>query len=690
MRGVALPASIAILVDDQATLSVQEDESARAPGVTGPKFEHTYEVKGTALWNPKSYVEFPVPLPPGRKYNLKLDYANTANLTQTYNGQVDVDGVSVYVCLLPMNMLVDANRDGKINDSDWGIVTDENPWDFWLNDNDDTHVDTRESQRPDWMHDTVQGAKDLDDYFPVFLDIQQCVKALPPMRFPASQSVRYKLKQSDGAVNIVETHLSRDKAFNYLKDSETGGFSGYGYELTGRSVHAIKTNITPAGAYLSESFLRGIRDNNEGVILVEGCKPTTNPLVLVVEKGGVPIAEISLPLSLSPRVLLLLHGMNSNTDTWNEYVLDAFGSVGNCIDILDEEFRPILPVTFPSFIKRVPGPIRKGGVRCYRVQFGFFETKNTATKGLEDLTVATATGGVEGKTESYLFTPSLKCGDFESFDELAREVDDAIAMILTRHPSAKIVLAGHSRGGLIGRKFLQGYSKDGQSVSSENRKHVVGFLTTSSLHKGSPMGRIYEWLAMDNHKRGAPGSSDDWEAVDFLREPKAWHLFKKPPLDARRPVINDMSDRSDAVRNLNDPAQVANLPSKVVYGEIIYSKVNLGILSLGDVKGYSAFDDTTYDIGEQFSKAAEEYILGAGNTPASFPGDGLIPKDNQHFTGLPGIPAPGYPPAPAPATGQNTILRRIVTDVDVVHTDAPKRVDDLKSQLRLIAPNWFP
>ncbi len=105
MTGATLPATIAILVDDWATLTVdEEDVSARVAGVTGPAFHKSYEVKGTALWNPKSYVEFPVPLPTGRKYNLTLKYENIANLTKKYGGPVDVDGVSVYVCLLPVEL----------------------------------------------------------------------------------------------------------------------------------------------------------------------------------------------------------------------------------------------------------------------------------------------------------------------------------------------------------------------------------------------------------------------------------------------------------------------------------------------------------------------------------------------------------------------------------------------------------
>lgn len=178
--------------------------------------------------------------------------------------------------------------------------------------------------------------------------------------------------------------------------------------------------------------------------------------------------------------------------------------------------------------------------------------------------------------------------------------------------------------------------------------------------------------------------------VDFLRDPKTYGaLNKDSTLDVRRPVIMDMSDRSKAIAALNDPKAVANLPSNIPYGEIIYSRVDLGVLTLKPAGGYSVFHTLKPRI-PTLTERARTFILGAGNTPASFPGDGLIPTDNQHFTELPGFPAPGYPPAPAPATGQNTIMRLIVTGEDVVHTDAPSREANIRSQLRQIVPTWFP
>ena len=646
-----------------------------------------------------------------------LDNASNGDFTVEFDGYSGGGGgghIEDKTKLAAMEMIPDSNHDGTIDESDRGKVSEEKPWSFWLNDNDDEHENPLGPQHANCNNGHVDGAKDLKDFFPVFLNIQQTVKAFPPKASPANQAVKYKLKQADGAVNIVETNLTREAAFSYSDSTGTG----YGALLQQHAPNAETTRITAAGVELSSRFLDNIKDHNKGVILIEGRAPTDKPLVLTVEEGGVQVAEVSLPLSLAPRILLLLHGMNSNTDTWEEFVNAAFpydASVGTnavrSMVIRNKDFVPDLPATLPHF-NRVPGSFGNRGVRCYRLQFGAPEKPSTTRTGLPGdngipLTTGTAKGGIDGQLIPYLSDRRVKCGDFETFDELAQEVDAAITMLLDRHPGAKIVLVGHSRGGLAGRKFLEG--------SSTNKDAVVGFLTTSSLHKGSQMGRIYQWLS-DNPRHVFNGAGQelmeqitltagtqtvtyyepvnwrDWAVVDFLCA-ASWPFSSyktKDTLDVRRPVIMDMDDRSTAIATLNDPTQVANLPPKVMYGEVVYAKVDLGVLVSNPP--YSAFSNSQIltSLCPTVSVAAKTYILGAGKLPDDFPGDGLIRWENQYFTKLSGFPAPGYPPAPPPATDQNTILRKYVTDRSVVHTEAPLQVDDLRAQLRLIVPSWFP
>ena len=74
----------------------------------------------------------------------------------------------------------------------------------------------------------VHGARDLIDLFPVYLDIKQLLTVLPP-----SDSIKYKLKQADSAVNFVYTNLTRDHAFDYQRPPNNASplTTGFGVAL---------------------------------------------------------------------------------------------------------------------------------------------------------------------------------------------------------------------------------------------------------------------------------------------------------------------------------------------------------------------------------------------------------------------------------------------------------------------------
>ncbi len=206
---------------------------------------------------------------------------------------------------------VDANRDGQIAPGETSTATA--PFRFWSNDDDDDGDLAKEDipgqiSSPDYEHDssyqasigncgTVDGRSDLIDFFPVFLNIKELVRVLPPN----TQNVIYKLKQAKSAVNFVYTNLTRAQAFDYLKSVD--GLPGYGYPVTGESYarHALTIQVTAAGTPVVDRFLtRILNEPEKGVILIEGRQRTDQPLRLVVEKEGAEIAEVSLPLKISP------------------------------------------------------------------------------------------------------------------------------------------------------------------------------------------------------------------------------------------------------------------------------------------------------------------------------------------------------------------------------------------------------
>ena len=558
--------------------------------------------------------------------------------------------------LLRVEMVPDFNGDGVIDDNDRGKATESKPYRFWLNDDDDSiSINEFPSTKRDYTTPQVDGAQDLWDFFPVFLDIQQLVKALPP-----GPTVKYKLKQADGAVNFVQSNLTRENAFTYqnglILPNPPKLETGFGTNFT-LPPHNIATyQVTAEGVELTTQFLNNIKDHNQGVILVEGRTPTTKPLLLTVEKDGVQVAELSLPLALNARILLLLHGMNSNTATWDDFVDQKIGHSTKewAADIKVDDRR--LPNNAPMLASH--------GVRCYRLQFGGFEDKDTPRKGVEDISTNTANAG------RYLSPRPNRCGDFETFEQLGQEIDDAIGLLLAdpKYVNAQIFLMGHSRGGLAARAFLQGQTV---TPTLANRAAVVGLLTTGTPHRGSPIGKIYQWLKTNNRNT----NPSDWAVVDKLKA----GLEKEPievGVDVRRPVVDDMADDSTAIASLN--AAVGLLPDNIRYGQITYKKSALGRLKrlLGNVQAYSVFNEVPGV--PRFSSGVKNILLGAGRTPdeVGYLGDGLIPAENQKF--------------PQSFLDSHKVSELVVTADDVLHAEEPGRADDLRSKLHDLMPTWFP
>ncbi|MGH8628686.1 MAG: esterase/lipase family protein, partial [Gammaproteobacteria bacterium] len=296
------------------------------------------------------------------------------------------------------------------------------------------------------------------------------------------------------------------------------------------------------------------------------------------------------------KVLLLLHGMNSNADTWNDFVALKFEN--SCAIIANGVLTG----------NSTPNP---QGVVCYRITFGSFD-------------LASGRVGLEG-----IKATSPSSGDFSSFRDLRREVRSAVRGILDRHGTAETVLVAHSRGGLVARDFLQ------QQAAFPVKASVVGLLTTGAPHRGSRLGRIYKYL--EAHPRGTC-CEPDWEVVDFLRGKRKCRVglirIENPiRLDVRRPTIQDLADDSPAIHKLN--SGITLLPAAIQYGQIVYRGVDLGILKI-DISvfdEYSVFGD---GICDQVSSEAERFMLGA-NPPSQYSGDGVVPVANQRYFNLLGF-----------------------------------------------------
>lgn len=267
------------------TMTAKEDDDDETP--IEPDKMKIMDKQLTATSTNASVGEVYVTVPAGSKTDLPVKITGV----NSYTFDVQAEKIDA-------RLLVDANRDGAINDQDPGQISATQPFRFWVNDDDDSGADingndTPGASSPDGKEIKVQGTRDLVDFFPVFLDLKPLLTILPP-----SASVKYKLKNADDGLRFVYTDLSRTDAFKYLKDSATG------ISLKDADTHWV----TADGYGLNANWLGQVKDADEGVILVEGRIATDSPLVLSVENSdGTVIAEIKLENRIVPVETMFRH-----------------------------------------------------------------------------------------------------------------------------------------------------------------------------------------------------------------------------------------------------------------------------------------------------------------------------------------------------------------------------------------------
>ena len=353
-------------------------------------------------------------------------------------------------------------------------------------------------------------------------------------------------------------------------------------------------------------------------------------------------ASQSLDIGLNDptNVVLFLHGMNSSSGTWKDFVVKYFANA-NCPGIYDGK---IVAAAKPN----------AQNTYCYRINFGAFDDASP-NKGLED-------AWEYGESNGY-----NSAGDYSTFNQLGLEVNRAVAAIKDALPNAQILLVAHSRGGLAARTFLH------NAAYAKNKAGVVGLITTGTPHQGTPLGRIYNYIAtimLNADGTRQLGTEQDWRVVDFLNGAKGDDFN----LDARRPVIGYLADNSPEMKEIRQYTK--QLPA-IKYGQLVYTKLALGNLGekyWGPVYAtYGLFhDETTFEVKEQLSTAAEGAIKGWASPGVprpskDLPGDGIIPVGNQQ----------GLPNKPKTMTGQN-----------IRHTEEPKKTAQIVDLMCRLNFDW--
>ncbi|MEM1223654.1 MAG: hypothetical protein AAGH40_12935, partial [Verrucomicrobiota bacterium] len=197
-----------------------------------------------------------------------------------------------------MDLVPDWDRNGVIDQADREKVTDTDPFRWWFNDDDDEDAvsgdDRAGASSPDFDNTVIDSERDLVDFFPLFLDLKSCLEA-----FNDLSTIEVKLTHENDALKFVYTDLLPEDSGDYLRESNlTTGFGSNFDQAPGEA------DTVAIGTALSEVFLTKIRDEDKGVLLLEGASNSSSildkPLKLEVSRSGSQLFEFEMPLRLGP------------------------------------------------------------------------------------------------------------------------------------------------------------------------------------------------------------------------------------------------------------------------------------------------------------------------------------------------------------------------------------------------------
>jgi hypothetical protein len=259
---------------------------ARASGATNGTWTVNWR-----RWDSAYAFRHGIPVPLGRtRIDVGIDF--------NFDGELSDEevGASCDVCIIKGAVVPDRDRSRSIDAADAATATTDTPVIFWVNDDKDTGdfgdgdsaVPGQASGRNS-SDAVVNGRDDLVDFFPVWLDMERILDAIP-----ADAGFTYKLRFSK--LNAVWTSLSRGETGKFL----TEDIAGCGPQLNQNARQAATTNLTASGILIPEAFISAIRaDSAKGVVFLEGNGTGRGDLCLDVCLGSKRCWTASVPVHLA-------------------------------------------------------------------------------------------------------------------------------------------------------------------------------------------------------------------------------------------------------------------------------------------------------------------------------------------------------------------------------------------------------
>jgi hypothetical protein len=270
-------------------------------GITGNVRSHSFMETDTGnQWEAWQHASISITAPQGTRGLMPITLSLEPNTT-TYGSEEITHGG--FVDLLPVEIVPDYNRDGMINDEDRGKATEQSPFYFWVNNDNDGELEGEYRDLPesniDNVDQLVNARRDLIDFFPVQLRNKELLRIFP------NGNYEHIIEHPEGAFNFIE--------MPDIQPNSDGGSSGFGAgsylrnpvveaDAMQRSIQGLMKSTGDGGSELGIAFLDAC-ENERGVLLFEATKATTVSIRYKIKKRSdgkeVAIVMRALPVSIA-------------------------------------------------------------------------------------------------------------------------------------------------------------------------------------------------------------------------------------------------------------------------------------------------------------------------------------------------------------------------------------------------------
>lgn len=192
----------------------------------------------------------------------------------------------------------DVDRDGIILDNE--RPAEGRPLRHWVNDDDDqgecqerADLPGRPAAQSDYSQPGIDGLRDLVDFMPINLNLHHVTKLMRP-----ADGFRYFVSNEDRAIQVVLTGLTPTSAGAIHRNPALAAFGADGDAALGAAT--VLTPDTHGRIELPSLFVDRISERGNGIVLLEGARPTSRPLRIEIEHEERPVAVIEQSLSIAP------------------------------------------------------------------------------------------------------------------------------------------------------------------------------------------------------------------------------------------------------------------------------------------------------------------------------------------------------------------------------------------------------